>query len=346
LKRVLVLICLVLFFGLPSCTPSDQGNEIERTINEEHGNYFLVPAGKFSMGDNYDEGSYDGETPRERPVHTVYLDAYYISEFEVTNKEYQRFMDDGGYESDEYWANGGFRRSGKPRYWNDADYNGGGLPGNENFPVVGVSWYEAQAYCSWVSAKTGSMYRLPTEAEWEKAARGGDYLDGDDSAQIPNPIPQRRYPWGQDIDGSYANYLDSGDPYDNGLTPVGYYDGSVHGDFPTHDNASPYGAYDMSGNVYEWINDYYRAGYDEGVATNPQGPERGSARVIRGSAFLYETFKQRSAYRGCYPSSTQKVYIGFRCVREITTNLIGVIEIKRHSIWSKERSGPISAISG
>ena len=80
----------------------------------------------------------------------------------------------------------------------------------------------------------------------------------------------------------------------------------------------PCGAFDMSGNVYEWIGDYYRAGYDKGEVTNPQGPERSSARVIRGSAFLYETFKQRSASRGAYPASTHKVYIGFRCVREVT----------------------------
>lgn len=293
MRRVLALICLVLFLGLPGCAPSDQGNEIGQTINEGYGNYFLVPAGKFSMGDNYNEGN-----SRERPVRTVYLDAYYIGEYEITNEEYQKFIDDSGYENEEYWSYGGFGRFSEPLYWNDDTYNGGGLPGNEHFPVVGVSWYEAQAYCSWLSAKTGSVYRLPTDAEWEKAARGGDYLDGDDSAQVPNPILQRRYPWGQDIDGSYANYLDSGDPYDNGLTPVGYYDGSVHGDFATHDNASPYGAYDMAGNVYEWIKNFR----------------------IRGSAFAYETFKQRSAYWGDYPPSSRKAYIGFRCVREMTAS--------------------------
>ncbi len=167
---------------------------------------------------------------------------------------------------------------------------------------------------------TGSVYRLPTEAEWEKAARGGEYLDGDNNRQVPNPIPQRRYPWGNEIDGSFANYLDSGDPYDNGLTPVGYYDGSVYGDFSTHDNASPYGAYDMAGNVYEWINDYYQEGYETGTVTNPQGPEGGSSHVIRGSAFLYETFKQRSANRGAYYPSFRGVYIGIRCVREVTVN--------------------------
>lgn len=289
-------------------------------INDGYGNYLLVPAGEFSMGDNYDEGN-----SRERPVHTVYLDAYYIGEHQVTNEAYQKFIDDGGYENDEHWSNGGFGSFSEPLHWNDAVYNGGGIPGNDDFPVVGVSWFEATAYCSWLSAKTGNVYRLPTEAEWEKAARGGDYLDGDDHSQVPNPTPQRRYPWGNDIDGSYANYLDSGDPYEKGLTPIGYYDGSTHGDFSTHDNASPYGAYDMAGNVYEWCSDlyseyYYQDCHDTGTVADPQGPEQGSTHVIRGSAFLYETFKQRSAYRGAYYPSFRGAYIGIRCVREVTVS--------------------------
>jgi len=293
---------------------------LEPTINEGYGNYLLVPAGEFSMGDHYDEGSYDNGNPRERPVHTVYLDAFYIGEFEITNEEYSKFVDYGGYENREYWSDGGFGKFSEPLHWNDADHNGGTIPGNEIFPVVGVSWFEAAAYCSWLSTKTGSVYRLPTEAEWEKAARGGNYLDGDDRAQVPNPILKRRYPWGNEIDGSYANYLDSGNPFDNGLTPVGYYDGSLKDGFQTHNNASPYGAYDMAGNVYEWINDYFQY-YDEGWATNPQGPERGSMHVIRGSAFLYEIFKQRSAYRGAYYPSFRGEYIGIRCVRGIITGL-------------------------
>jgi sulfatase modifying factor 1 len=101
----------------------------------------------------------------------------------------------------------------------------------------------------------------------------------------------------------------------------------VHGDFSTYDNASPYGAYDMAGNVYEWIGDsygehYYQECYDTGTVTHPQGPERGSGYVIRGSAFLYETFKQRSAYRGAYYPSFRGAYIGIRCVREITVSSI------------------------
>jgi formylglycine-generating enzyme required for sulfatase activity len=350
MKCNLIIICITLTFWLSSCAQNNdtdqagqttdltqspgttvsstaeevvgesQGNrhtlnahiELEAIINEGYGNYLLVPAGKFTMGDNYDEGN-----PREKPVHVVYLDAYYIGEFEVTNEEYKKFMDDGGYNKVEHWSEGGYGMFDEPLYWNTAEYNGGSIPGNENFPVVGVSWFEAVAYCSWLSEKTGNVYRLPTEAEWEKAARGGDYLDGDDNGLAANPIPQRRYPWGNEIDGSYANYLDSGDPYEEGLTPVGYYNGSVYGDFATHDNASPYGAYDMAGNVYEWILDYYQENYSPEMATNPQGPGRGSGHVIRGSAFLYEIFKQRSAYRGAYYPSFRGAYIGIRCVREI-----------------------------
>ncbi len=125
---------------------------------------------------------------------------------------------------------------------------------------------------------------------------------------------------------SYGGFGRFSEPLRNGLTPVGYYDGSVHDDFATHDNASPYGAYDMAGNVYEWIKNfrdkgYHQECYDAGTVTNPQGPERGPGHVIRGSAFLYETFKQQSAYWGDYPPYTQKIYIGFRCVHEIDGGL-------------------------
>lgn len=163
-----------------------------QTIDDGYGVLFLVSAGKFPMGDNYDEGN-----DRERPVHTVYVDDYHIGKYEVTNGEYNKFIDDGGYSNLDYWKAGGFGWFSKPLYCHDATYNGGGIPGNEKFPVVGVSWYEAKSYCSWLSVKTGRGYRLPTEAEWEKAARGGDYLDGDRNGNVPNPInPQRRYPWG------------------------------------------------------------------------------------------------------------------------------------------------------
>jgi sulfatase modifying factor 1 len=319
LKRALIamVVCCALAICLHGCARNGNSSGIESSIDEGFGKLLLVPAGTFSMGDNFEEGN-----PRERPVHAVYVDAFYIGEFEVTNGQYRKFMDDGGYGNEEYWPDGGFGFFDEPLHWNDTTYSGGGMPGNEKFPVVGVCWFEAAAYCRWLSAKTGAVYRLPTEAEWEKAARGGDFLDGDDAGKVPNPIPQRRYPWGDEIDGSCANYLDSGDPHDNGLTPVGYYDGSMRGEFSTHDNASPYGAYDMAGNVYEWIRDYYGEDYyqqckDAGMVENPQGPDSSFGYLIRGSAFQYETFKQRSAYRGAYYPTFRGAYIGIRCVREV-----------------------------
>ena len=321
MRMIRLCSCLFMIVCRFGFAQANNDNNIGQTVNDGYGNYFLVPAGVFSMGDNYNEGR-----ERERPVHRVYLDAYYIGEFEITNEEYKKFMDDGGYTVREFWSSGGSGLFSEPRYWYNSSYNGGGIKDNSNFPVCGISWYEAKAYCSWLSGKTGNVYRLPTEAEWEKAARGGDYLDGDTYKQVPNPMsPPRRYPWGNDIDGSYANYLDSGDPYDNGLTPVGYFDGSTHDTFLTHNNASPYGAYDMAGNVYEWCEDRYNEDYyqeclNAGIVTNPQGPrnETNWGPIIRGSAFLYETFKQRCAYRGSYYHTAREAYIGMRCVREIS----------------------------
>ncbi|MFC2079680.1 formylglycine-generating enzyme family protein [Candidatus Bipolaricaulota bacterium] len=317
MKATIIAVSLGVLFGGVALAQAPGPVEMAPIVSDGFGEFVLVPAGEFLMGDNYDEGN-----DRERPAHTVYLDAYYIGVYEVTNGEYWRFIDDGGYEKRDYWNAGGFGASSHPAFWENVEYNGGGLPGNDDFPVCGVSWYEARAYCAWLSEKAGEVYRLPAEAEWEKAARGGFYLDGDESHQVPNPFdPPRRYPWGNEIDGSYCNYLDSGDPYETGLTPVGYFDGSWYGDFQTHDNASPYGAYDMGGNVYEWCNDGYSATYyayceRQGTVSNPQGSRSGLGFGIRGSAFLYETFKQRCAYRGAYYPSARFPYIGLRCVRE------------------------------
>ena len=286
-------------------------------VDEGHGALVFVPAGRFHMGDPNDEGN-----PRERPVHRVYLDGYYIGALEVSNAQYERFLEDGGYTRAEYWSAGGFGHFEEPRYWNEEEFHGGGLPENGEFPVLGVSWFECNAYCAWVSEETGQTYRLPTEAEWEKAARGGEFLDGDERSDVPNPIaPSRRYPWGNTIDGTYANYLDSGDPFEPGPTPVGFYDGSERDGFVTHDNASAYGARDMAGNVYEWCRDLYGSDYYEqcraaGTVSNPSGPDAPLSYVIRGSAFAYETFKQRCAYRGAYPPEAREAYIGFRCARE------------------------------
>jgi len=276
---------------------ADDGKNEGKSVNDGYGDYVLVPAGEFLMGDNFNSGDLD-----EKPVHLVFLDAYYISKYKVTNSEYNRFIDDGGYTDSTYWTAGsyGYYVS-QPVYWNDSKYKGGGIEGNENFPVVGVSWYEAMAYCKWLSKKTGKIYRLPTEAEREKAARGTD---------------QRMYPWGNNIDGSYANYSNSGDPYVI-LTPVGFYDGNTHNGFPTNNNASPYGAYDMAGNVWEWCSDWHNKDYYSISPTNnPAGPSSGSFRVVRGgwwgSGPCILTTTNRYAFAPFY----REYDVGFRCVRE------------------------------
>jgi len=314
--------------------------------NENYGEYVLVPAGEFLMGDNFNEGD-----ASERPVHKVYLKAFYIGKYEVTNGEYKKFIDDGGYTNSDYWKDEEWGRASdekpkdkrqdpsgniiehsygrQPEFWYDSVARGGGIAGNENFPVVGVNLHEANAYCKWLSEKTGITHRLPTEAEWEKAARGTD---------------QRRYPWGNNIDSSYANYYKSGDPYEEdfsltgGLTPVGFYDGQMQDGFITHSNASPYGAYDMAGNVWEWVSDHWDPDYySRSIYENPTGPEPGDSinyprgpkygdyiASIRGGFWRDNQGKMnmaslRSAYRSMIFSGPRKRKIGtgFRCVREV-----------------------------
>ena len=187
-------------------------------------------------------------------------------------------------------------------YWTQAQNHGGGAPGdNDHYPVLGVNWDGATAYCNWLSAKTGRKYRLPTEAEWEKAARGTD---------------QRKFPWGNEIDKSFANYVGS-QPYDTGQW-VGYYDGSKHGDFQTHNGASPYGAHDMAGNVMEWCQDWYsRDYYAFSPKKNPKGPETGAYRVVRGGTFFMESQDQRTYLRSAsWPSLQSHRMTGFRPARD------------------------------
>jgi len=265
-------------------------------VNDGHGDYVFVPAGAFKMGDNFGDGE-----ARERPVHVVELDSFYIGKYEMTNGEWRKFRDDPGYDDRKFWPEGRVVPKDQGAYWNDARNHGGGTPDSDNYPVLGVNWDSATAYCNWLSNKTGKKYRLPTEAEWEKAARGTD---------------QRRYPWGNEIDYSYANYVGSR-PFDTG-TVVGFYDGSKHGDLQTHNNASPYGAYDMAGNVMEWCQDWYsRNYYSFSPKKDPKGPPSGSYRVVRGGTFFTEGFDSRTYARSAaWPSFLAHRMVGFRAVRE------------------------------
>jgi formylglycine-generating enzyme required for sulfatase activity len=267
-----------------------------RTVDDGFGDLVHVPAGPFRMGDNFG----DGES-RERPVHVVDLDAFYIAKFEVTNGDWRRFRDDAGYDDPKHWPDGRIVPKDQVPYWTQPNNHGGGTPGSDTYPVQGVNWDSAVAYTNWLSAKTGKKYRLPTEAEWEKAARGTD---------------QRRYPWGNTIDRTLANFVGA-QTYDTGM-PVGTFDGSRRGDRETKSNASPYGAYDMAGNVMEWCLDWYgRDYYAVSPRRNPRGPDTGAYRVVRGGSFFVEGFDLRSYARSAaWPSFQGHRMIGFRVVRE------------------------------
>jgi len=267
-----------------------------KVVNDGYGDFVYVPAGAFRMGDNFNEGE-----SRERPAHVVELDAFYIGKYEMTNREWRKFRDDPGYDDPKFWPNGWVVPKDQVSYWTNPQNHGGGTPNSDDYPVLGVNWDSATAYCNWLSAKTGKKYRLPTEAEWEKAARGTD---------------QRKFPWGNVIDRSYANYVGA-NRFDTGSAP-GFYDGSKRGDLQTHSNASPYGAFDMAGSVWEWCQDWYNRGYySVSPRKNPKGPENGAYRVVRGGSFFVESFELRSSQRSAaWPSFHAHRMIGFRAARE------------------------------
>jgi formylglycine-generating enzyme required for sulfatase activity len=293
MRRTFPLLMLVVPFAVLVSAAAPQA---PRVVNDGHGDYVHVPAGPFQMGDNFGDG-----LPRERPVHTVELDAFYISKVEISNKEWKTFRDDPGYDDPKYWPDGRVVPKDQVPYWTQANNHGGGTPDSDPYPVLGVNWDAATAYCNWLSAKTGKTYRLPTEAEWEKAARGTD---------------QRKYPWGNTIDASYANFVGT-ETFDTGR-PVGFFDGTTHDGFVTHSNASPYGALDMAGNVMEWCFDWYdRDYYAVSPRKNPKGPATGAYRVVRGGSFFMETFDLRTYGRSeAWPSFQAHRMIGFRPVRE------------------------------
>jgi formylglycine-generating enzyme required for sulfatase activity len=237
----------------------------------------------------------------EQLVHTVYLDAFYIDKYEVTNAQFAAFVSATDYETDAEQTGCGLIYDGDD--WNciqgvDWQHPFGpdtSVAGRDEHPVVQVSWNDAEAYCEWAGA------RLPTEAEWEKAARGTD---------------GRTYPWGNAFDGSRVNFCDRNCEYDWKDTGAddGYARTAPVGSYPA--GASPYRALDMAGNVYDWVADWYDTGYyANSPESNPRGPASGDYRVIRGSSWYDDAVYVRAAYRyRDYPDATDHS-VGIRCAR-------------------------------
>jgi len=249
-------------------------------------NMVLVKGGKFMRGSREDDADDD-----EKPQREIYLDDFMIGKYPVANEEFKKFIDDGGYGkgrknmwSEEGWQWREENKIYEPKYWHDRKWNA------LNFPVVGISWYEAEAYANWLSERTGYRYRLPTEAEWEKAARGSDGF---------------KYPWGEDFDKNLCNSYVSGL---NRTSPVGI--------FPK--GKSHYGCFDMAGNVWEWCSDSYDDNYyADSPDRNPRGPSSGADRVGRGGGWNDGAGDCGSAIRNRGDPRDRVPDLGFRLLQEL-----------------------------
>jgi formylglycine-generating enzyme required for sulfatase activity len=240
-------------------------------------NWVEIAGGTFWMGAQKSGRNEDPEAEGdEAPVHQVTLKSFRVGRFPVTVQEFARFVKAGGYATQKHWEAGGFRQFTEPDKWDSQKQ----FP---NRPVVGVSWFEAAAYCAWAGG------RLPSEAEWERVARG------------PNGA---RYPWGDGplLDHSRANYEWAvGHPSPVGLFPEG---NSIEG------------FCDLLGNVWEWCGDWYGE-YSEETKLNPVGPKKGERRVVRGGAWYSDPQFVRVSSRARDEPTDRVGSIGFRCAGEL-----------------------------
>ena len=206
----------------------------------------------------------------EKPVHRVWVDSFELAAYQVTNADYQRFLEATG-------------ASAAP-YFGDPNFN------DPRMPVVAVSWHEAMAYCEWLSGVSGKGFRLPTEAEWECAARGG--------------VEGSLYPWGDSPPESLPDYSNR---WKSGPEPVGLYPPNA------------YGLYNLGDNVHEWCSDWYDANYYRSSSErNPQGPADGSRRASRGGSWRHHIKVSRNAARSSIPPEFQYADYGFRVACSLT----------------------------
>jgi formylglycine-generating enzyme required for sulfatase activity len=221
-----------------------------------------VPAGWFSMGNA------DGRDD-EKPEHRVYVDAFELAAFQTTNGDYARFLD--------------ATRHPKPTHWDDPNFN------HPKHPVVAVSWFDVAAYCEWLSCVSGNHYRLPSEAEWERAARG----NAEDSM----------YPWGNCAPEDIPDYSAR---WKTGPEPVGLY------------SPNAFGLFNLGDNVHEWCADWYAANYYAiSPERNPQGPSSGTRRASRGGSWRHHIKVTLTAARSSIPPELKYADYGFRVARTL-----------------------------
>lgn len=230
-----------------------------------------IPEGWFRMG--CEQGQ-----DEEKPVHRVWVDAFEMAVLQVRRRDYARFLEASGAQP--------------PRYWEEPRFN------DPEQPVVAVSWFEATRYCQWLSELTGRRCRLPTEAEWERAARGGE--EG------------RLYPWGDEPPQEHEEYRER-------------WGGEVSGPLPAG-RAAPnaFGLFDIGENVHEWCADWFWKGYyAKSPERNPRGPEGGERRASRGGSWRHHIKVSRCAARSSIPPEFQYADYGFRLVRDVQNGSAG-----------------------
>jgi formylglycine-generating enzyme len=216
-----------------------------------------VPEGWFLMGS-------DSGQDCERPVHRVWVDSFLLAATQVTNAEYERFLH--------------ATAAPPPRFWSDSSFS------HPQQPVAGVSWVEAARYCEWLSSQTRCNYRLPTEAEWERAARGD--------------LEQKQFPWGDELPQSLPDYATR---WQTGPQPVARY--AAHG----------FGLYDICDNVHEWCSDWYDPNYyASSPERNPPGPATGQRKASRGGSWRHHVKVARCSARSSIPPEFQYADYGFR----------------------------------
>jgi formylglycine-generating enzyme required for sulfatase activity len=224
-----------------------------------------IPEGYFQMG--CDSGRDD-----ETPAHRVWVDGFQLAAFQTTNAQYARFLERMGHAP--------------PSLWNDPDFN------NPEQPVVAVSWFEAAAYCDWLSSLQEQKFRLPTEAEWERAGRGG--AEGE------------MFPWGNCQPENLPDYANR---WKSGPEQAGLY------------SLNAYGLFNMGDNVHEWCADWYDASYySVSPERNPQGPPSSSRRASRGGSWRHHIKVTRTAARSSIPPQLKYADYGFRVAASLQKN--------------------------